>query len=124
MKIGSIQDVEIVQRPYGVMKMLAGGKKIKTKNLDVRILEIGTNNCTSKHYHIRSESLFYILQGSIELEIVGNILTLKKGDIILIEPGEFHLLRNRGANKCIVLEVMSPPFTKKDIFYAEDTPFR
>lgn len=117
MQIIPILDAEQIKRDYGLMKILAGGKKLKTKNIDMRILEIEPKSSTSKHYHIKSESVFYILRGLVELETSTKIMRAKKSDIILVEPNEFHMIRNIANRKCVILEVMSPPFSKSDIFY-------
>lgn len=122
MKKGSLQNAEIIHREYGLMKMLAGGKDLKTKNVDLRILEMEPHSCTSKHFHERSESIFYLIEGKTELETLNQKLILFEGDVIVIEPNEVHILKNNTDKKCILLETMSPPFSSKDIHYSEDTP--
>lgn len=119
MKVSSARDAQEIERKYGVMKMLAGGQKIETQNLDLRILEIKPNTATSKHHHLKSESIFYILYGKVEMEINDSIISLQQGDVVVVEPGETHLLKNTGNDKSFVIEAMSPPFTKTDIYYSE-----
>jgi mannose-6-phosphate isomerase-like protein (cupin superfamily) len=100
--------------------MLVRGKKNPANKLDLRILEIEQGTCTSKHYHVQSESVFYVLEGTAELEVQSTIVVLSVGDVVVVEPNEIHLIRNTGTSKCILIEAMSPPFTKKDIFYLEE----
>lgn len=120
MRRGSISEAEIVRRPYGVMKMLAGGKKLKTTNVDLRILEIRAQESTTRHYHQHSESIFYVMEGTLEMELGEGgeaKVPLQVGDVVLIEPTEVHLLHNIGDRTAIVIEAMGPPFSTRDIFY-------
>ncbi len=123
MKKESIADAEIIPRPYGIMKMLAGGKQMKSLNVDLRILEIRAGEATTRHHHVRSESVFHILHGTLVMEVGSSSrvsVDLSAGDTIFIEPGEIHCLRNVGDDEGVVVEAMGPPFSQRDIFYARD----
>jgi len=121
MKKASMVEAEVIPRTYGVMKMLAGGRNLTTHSGDLRILEIVSGKPTSRHYHKKSESIFYIQSGDLEMEVEGKTVSLKSGDTIVIEPGEVHLLRNVGKEIAIVIESMAPPYSGKDIFYVDST---
>lgn len=118
MKTLSIKNTESIQRKYGIMKILAGGRseKMKSVNIDLKILEIEPQMSTSQHYHKKSETVFYVLKGKVKLDNKKETLELKKGDIVLIPPYEFHRLININQTICVVLEVMSPTYRKSDIF--------
>lgn len=120
MKKASLSEAEVIPRTYGVMKMLAGGRNLKTANGDLRILEIKVGESTSLHYHKKSESVFHVVAGDMEMEVDGQVVGLQAGDTLLIEPGEVHVLRNRGKKRATVIESMAPPFSKRDIFYLGD----
>lgn len=122
MKKASVHDAELIPRPYGVMKMLAGGRNLRTAQGDLRLLEIDVGKSTSRHYHGRSESIFHVLVGRLRMEVDGQSVALDPGDTIVIEPGEIHVLRNVGTERATVVESMAPPFSSKDIFYLKDAP--
>jgi putative monooxygenase len=117
MKEFTLKDAEVIPRTYGSMKMLVGGKRVPTSKADLRILEIRPGESTSTHNHIKSESVFYVLSGDLEMTVDNTVILLKASDGIVVEPGEVHVLRNVGAEQAQVLETMSPPFSSKDIEY-------
>jgi mannose-6-phosphate isomerase-like protein (cupin superfamily) len=121
MKLLNITEAEVVKRKYGIMTLIAGVRStvIKSKNLDVKILEIEPNLATSKHYHEKSESVYYLLEGELTAEINDEIFEMKKGDIMLVDINESHRFLNNTSEKSIVLEAMAPAYAKDDIFYVE-----
>lgn len=121
MKKSALEEAETIPRKYGLMRMLAGGRNLNTIRGDLRILEIRRKHKTSLHYHKESESIFHVLSGDLEMEVDGVPVPVSSGDTIVIEPGEVHILRNIGTRDATVLETMAPPFSKKDIFYLDDS---
>lgn len=119
MKAFSRVSGEIIDRPYGLMIMLAGCKKVSTRAVDLRILEIDAYQATTTHRHERSESVFYVLEGTVAAVVDGVTRELAKEEGIVIEPGEVHRIENRVATKAIVIEAMAPPFSKRDIDYID-----
>lgn len=119
MKKAALREAEVIPRDYGLMRMLAGGRNLKTYNGDLRILEIEPGQSTSRHFHAKSESIFHVLSGNLEMEVNDELFTLCAGDTMVIEPLEIHLLRNSGSEKATVVETMAPPFSSKDIYYSE-----
>jgi mannose-6-phosphate isomerase-like protein (cupin superfamily) len=120
MKRAAYEEAETIPRDYGAMIMLGGGANLRTKNGDLRILQIRAGASTSKHYHKRSESIFHVLSGELVMEVDNAREGLRRGDTIVIEPEEIHVLRNVGAEDAVVVETMAPPFSKTDIFYLPD----
>lgn len=110
-------DNEVITRPYGQLRMLAGGRASYTANSDLRILEIVAGTATSRHYHNKAESIFHILEGEVEMEVERKTVALSAGDTVVISPGETHMLRNIGTQAAFVVESMSPPFSKEDTLF-------
>ncbi len=46
------------------------------------------------HYHNVMEENFYILEGKVDIVVDGKVNTLSAGDMIHIEPGEVHYVKN------------------------------
>ena len=120
MKRARLEEAQTIPRDYGKMIMLAGGTNLHAMNSDLRILYIRAGASTSKHYHVKSESVFHVLRGELRMEVDGASNGLSEGDTIVIEPNETHVLRNVGEDEAVVIESMSPGFSKKDIFYLDD----
>ena len=46
------------------------------------------------HYHNIMEENFYILEGKVDIVVDGKVNNLSSGDMIHIEPGEVHYVKN------------------------------
>lgn len=66
-----------------------------------------------KHYHARSRQLFYVLQGSLQIDTGETIEKLERGDSIEIPPGQHHNVKNPSDLDAHFL-VVSAPSTAND----------
>lgn len=66
-----------------------------------------------KHLHRRARQLFYVLEGQIEMELMSEVVTLRRGDAIEIEPQQPHRVRNTSDADATLL-VISAPSTAGD----------
>jgi mannose-6-phosphate isomerase-like protein (cupin superfamily) len=73
---------------------------------------------TQRHYHAASEELYYVLEGSAELEVGGELRRVGTGDGVLIPPGAWHQIRNDGAGNLRFLCCCAPPYSHDDTFFA------
>src|SRR5918999_2851749 len=51
---------------------------------------------TQEHYHIKTEEIYFITQGSGRMRIEAELAEVKAGDAIAIPPGKRHKLWNTG----------------------------
>lgn len=72
---------------------------------------------TQRHYHERSEEIYFVTKGSGELEVDGEIRTVRPGDAILIPAGARHTLENNGTSELLILCTCSPPYSHDDTFF-------
>jgi mannose-6-phosphate isomerase-like protein (cupin superfamily) len=72
---------------------------------------------TQRHYHERSEEIYFVTKGSGELEVDGEARTVRRGDAILIPPGAWHTLANDGTSELTILCMCSPPYSDADTFF-------
>jgi mannose-6-phosphate isomerase-like protein (cupin superfamily) len=72
---------------------------------------------TERHYHERSEEIYFVTKGSGEVEIDGEIARVRPGDAILIPPGAWHTLENNGTSELTILCACSPPYSDEDTFF-------
>lgn len=121
--INSVQNAEIVKRPYGLLRILAArnSRKAISKKADLLLLEIEPGKKTSKHYHIKSEEIFYVVQGKAIIIGKGTTIEVRKKDVILVPPTEIHCIKNIGDVPCIILMVESPPYDETDKFYVDES---
>jgi mannose-6-phosphate isomerase-like protein (cupin superfamily) len=72
---------------------------------------------TRRHYHGRSEEIYFVTKGSGELEVDGETRTVRPGDAVLIPPGARHTLENDGTSELLILCMCSPPYSHEDTFF-------
>ena len=71
---------------------------------------------TQRHYHGASEELYYLLEGSGEMEVEGERRQVASGDAILIPPGAWHQIRAGDAGTRFLC-CCSPPYRDADTFF-------
>ncbi|MCP4214844.1 MAG: cupin domain-containing protein [bacterium] len=60
------------------------------------------------HLHKTMHEYFYLLKGSMDIDINGTIHHFKKDDLLLVEPGESHCLVDFSSDLKLLL-MMPPP---------------
>jgi mannose-6-phosphate isomerase-like protein (cupin superfamily) len=72
---------------------------------------------THRHYHAASEEIYFLLEGSGEMEVDGEQAHVEVGDAILIPPGAWHQIRADNA-RLRFLCCCAPPYSDADTFFA------
>ena len=117
-----IKYAKVINRNYGKMYLLVGpalDNKFYSSKLDIKILEILPKHKTSYHYHENIESVFIVLTGKLSAKIDGSIFLLEKDDYVAVKPHVKHQFINNSENASFVMEIMTPPYTKKYTIYDE-----
>ena len=65
-------------------------------NLVASTTYLNPSHSTTGHKHPGQEEVYIFMQGSGSMEIDERTLEVKMGDVVLIEDGEFHRVRNSG----------------------------
>lgn len=73
-----------------------------------------------RHYHVETEELYYILDGTGEMQIDDETREVATGDCILIPRGCTHSLRNTGAGAMRLLLVCGPAYSIADHHFVKD----
>lgn len=76
---------------------------------------VAPGQATERHYHAASEELYYLLEGSGELELDGERREVGPGDAVLIPPGARHSFTG-GAEGARFLCCCAPPYSHDDTF--------
>jgi quercetin dioxygenase-like cupin family protein len=61
---------------------------VRNQSLAEATLEPGQT--TERHYHAEAEEIYYVVEGSGEMELDGDRRVLSPGDAVLIPPGAWH----------------------------------
>jgi mannose-6-phosphate isomerase-like protein (cupin superfamily) len=65
----------------------------------------GVGKRFASHYHEDMQEVFVLVQGTAEITVGGETATLRRGDAVLIDPGEVHTMRNLGAEEVEYLAI-------------------
>ncbi len=72
----------------------------------------GSSPFGKRHLHKAMAEYFLLLEGELRLQVDGNVLEMKKGDLIVVEPGESHeVLHSSPAARLLLL---MPPAVADD----------
>ena len=69
---------------------------------------------TQRHYHRRSEEIYFVLEGEGEMELEGERRTVALGDAVLIPPGAWHEIR--ATERLRFLCCCAPPYSHEDTY--------
>jgi len=63
------------------------------------------NRILDFHVHEKSDELFYVIEGTFEIELDNGIITMEQGDIIIIPKGVRHRPICKSLVKCLLIEL-------------------
>jgi mannose-6-phosphate isomerase-like protein (cupin superfamily) len=76
------------------------------------------DEATQRHYHARTEEIYFVLKGSGRMEVDGETKMVRPGDAVLIPAGAWHQLENNGSSELRILCSCAPPYADSDTYFA------
>jgi mannose-6-phosphate isomerase-like protein (cupin superfamily) len=86
------------------------------QNQSLAEARVPAGGSTQRHYHKIAEELYFILEGSGEVELDGHVRTVAPGDAILIPPGAWHTIS--AVEPLRFLCCCAPPYAHEDTYFA------
>ena len=74
---------------------------------------------TAAHHHLKTEEIYYILEGSGRMQVGDESRDVGPGDAIAIPPGAFHQIANTGDAALKFLCCCAPGYEHNDTVLAE-----
>jgi mannose-6-phosphate isomerase-like protein (cupin superfamily) len=87
---------------------------VRHQSLAEATLEPG--QATQRHYHAETEEIYYLVEGSGEMEIDGETRAVAPGDAILIPPGAWHQI-TAGSGQLRFLCCCAPAYRHEDTYF-------
>jgi mannose-6-phosphate isomerase-like protein (cupin superfamily) len=87
---------------------------VRNQSLAEATLEPG--QATERHYHAETEEIYYLVEGSGEMELDGDRRSVAPGDAILIPPGAWHQI-TAGEERLRFLCCCAPAYSHEDTFF-------
>lgn len=85
------------------------------KNQSLAEARVPAGGSTQRHYHKLSEEIYFVLEGTGDMEIDGTTQPVGPGDGILIPPGAWHSLRTDTG--MVFLCCCSPAYAHEDTYF-------
>lgn len=110
------EDAEPFEITCGTMRNLT-----KTEDFEgMDFCHVTISDSTKRHYHKKLTEVYFVLKGSIEVEIEGKKEILEKGSMVMIFPNTEHKARKIGGEDAEILVVCSPPWSEEDEILVEE----
>jgi len=94
----------------GVMRKLTSSEDFKGMDF----VHVTIRNSTKEHYHKKLTEVYYVLKGSITMEIDGRIKNLEEGSLIMIYPNTKHKAQKKSKEDAEILVACCPPWSEED----------
>jgi mannose-6-phosphate isomerase-like protein (cupin superfamily) len=76
---------------------------------------LAPDQATERHYHARTEEIYFLLEGEGEMEVDGDRRRVGPGDAVLIPAGAWHQIR--AGTPLRFLCCCAPPYAHSDTFF-------
>lgn len=88
------------------------------RNQSLAEATVAPGQTTGEHYHLRSEEIYYILQGKGRIWLEDDSKEVRAGDGIAIPPGKRHKIENISKMPLVILCCCAPAYTHEDTMLA------
>ena len=89
------------------------------RNQTLAEARLPTGRSTTPHHHVRTEEIYYILQGQGLMRVGDQSGAVAAGDAIAIPPGEVHQITNTGSGVLKFLCCCAPGYEHEDTVLVE-----
>ena len=85
-----------------------------SRNQSLAEATVHPGDSTRLHRHLKSEELYYITQGTANMQMDDEFIKVTSGDCICIPPGTLHSIENTGEVDIKILCCCSPAYSHDD----------
>ena len=115
MKIVNLRDARVLRTPHGSeIRPLVDRTTSEITRCSVAEERLPPGRAVTPHFHLETEEVYYVLEGTGEMTIGGERAAVGPGDAIFIPRGERHSLRNTGDADMRIVLVCGPAFSRED----------
>ena len=82
---------------------------------------LGTGGAVERHFHRRSDEIYLFTKGTGQMKVNQDSFTVGPGDLVLIQPTEWHELHADGDDDLEFYAITRPPYTAEDYLTEEET---
>jgi mannose-6-phosphate isomerase-like protein (cupin superfamily) len=115
--VRSLDDAEAFTTADGsTIRELLGLPTAPVRNQSLAEATLEPGRATERHYHAEAEEIYYLVEGTGELELDGERRQVGVGDAVLIPPGAWHQI-TAGGQRLRFLCCCAPAYRHEDTFF-------
>ncbi len=99
------------------IRELLGLPTSRVRNQSLAEATLDPGQAAERHYHRECEEIYYLVEGSGEMEVDGERARVGPGDAILIPPGAWHQIRADESGRLRFLCCCAPAYRHEDTFF-------
>ncbi|GGO80395.1 cupin domain-containing protein [Wenjunlia tyrosinilytica] len=109
-------EAEVVGRAPTTIRMLADSGSTGGALSTQRVTLTGGADGARPHHHARSAEMFYMLDGTAEVLSGGQVVTVERGDLVVVPPGLPHAFGAAPGHDADILVVITPGVERFEYF--------
>jgi mannose-6-phosphate isomerase-like protein (cupin superfamily) len=123
MQVASYADLEpFITKDGSEIRELAGPAWTAARAQSLAEATLPAGAATTAHYHVVTEEIYYLTQGSGVLRLGDEERELQAGDCVVIAPGVEHKLTNTGDVPIKLMCCCAPAYSHEDTVLTEAEP--
>ena len=103
------KDIPGLDLPGRNWKKLVTPDESGCRNMIFGVVSFPPGSSPGTHSHAGEEEIIYVLSGTGETKVNGQVYRLEPGVAVFTAPGEEHGVHNTGAEPLVLVSVFSPP---------------
>lgn len=114
----------MVQRPGRTVQVFTSSDVLDISAVTQGIVSIGPGEVSKPcHAHLISDETLYVLKGTGQVYVDGEIAEIRPGSVILFPKKSKHMLRNNGSQELALLFTIFPASNPENEAYYESIEF-
>jgi uncharacterized cupin superfamily protein len=97
------------------------GKQLEASALGARLWRLEPGQASTRHRHREQEELYLLLEGTGRIRVDGDLLTLERGDALLVDAETVRQVFNDTGTDALWLVVGAPPEAANTLEMSEET---
>lgn len=81
---------------------------MKGPRINFAVVQFQAGEDFKAHYHNVMEENFFVLEGEVDIVVDGVVHPMKPGQLIHIEPGEIHYVKNNSSAPVKMISTLAP----------------
>ena len=99
------------------IRELLGIPTAPVRNQSLAEATLAAGQATERHYHRVAEEIYYIVEGTADMEVDGDRRRVGPGDAVLIPPGAWHTIHADEGVTVRLLCCCAPAYTHDDTYF-------